>query len=66
MGDNSLILLDGDRHQRQRQLLTPPFHGERMRAYGQAIQEITQQVSSEWEIFLPKNWVESPVLPGWL
>ncbi|WP_427159582.1 cytochrome P450 [Aliinostoc sp. HNIBRCY26] len=55
LGDNSLILLDGDRHQRQRQLLTPPFHGERMRAYGQAIQEITQQVSSEWEIGKPFN-----------
>ncbi|MBD2440105.1 cytochrome P450 [Nostoc sp. FACHB-110] len=55
LGDNSLILLDGDRHQRQRQLLTPPFHGERMRAYGQAIQEITQQVSSEWVIGKPFN-----------
>ncbi|BBD60224.1 cytochrome P450 [Nostoc sp. HK-01] len=55
LGDNSLILLDGDRHQRQRQLLTPPFHGERMRAYGQAIQEITQQVSNEWVIGKPFN-----------
>ncbi|MBE9007877.1 cytochrome P450 [Fortiea sp. LEGE XX443] len=55
LGDNSLILLDGDRHQRQRQLLTPPFHGERMRAYGQTIQEITQQVSNEWVIGKPFN-----------
>jgi cytochrome P450 len=55
LGDNSLILLDGDRHQRQRQLLTPPFHGERMRAYGQTIQEITQQVSNEWLIGKPFN-----------
>jgi cytochrome P450 len=53
LGDNSLILLDGDRHQRQRQLLTPPFHGERMRAYGEAIREITQQVSNEWNIGKP-------------
>jgi cytochrome P450 len=49
LGDQSLILLDGDRHQRQRQLLTPPFHGERMRAYGQLICEITQQVISSWQ-----------------
>ncbi|MBD2447616.1 cytochrome P450 [Nostoc sp. FACHB-152] len=55
LGDNSLILLDGDRHQRQRQLLTPPFHGERMRAYGQTIQDITQQVSNEWVIGKPFN-----------
>jgi cytochrome P450 family 110 len=59
LGDNSLILLDGDRHQRQRQLLTPPFHGERMRAYGQAIREITQQVSNEWKIGKAFNIRES-------
>ncbi|MEI2577589.1 cytochrome P450 [Scytonema sp. PRP1] len=50
LGANSLLLLDGDSHQRQRQLLTPPFHGDRMRAYGEAICEITQQVSDEWKI----------------
>ncbi len=55
LGDNSLILLDGDRHQRQRQLLTPPFHGERMRAYGEDIRKITEQVSSEWNIGKPFN-----------
>lgn len=59
LGDNSLILLDGDRHQEQRQLLTPPFHGERMRTYGQAIREITQQVSNEWKIGKPFNIRES-------
>ena len=55
LGNNSLILLDGDRHQRQRQLLTPPFHGERMRAYGETIQEITQQVIQKWQIGKPFN-----------
>ncbi|BAY25326.1 cytochrome P450 [Calothrix sp. NIES-2100] len=55
LGDNSLILLDGDRHQRQRQLLTPPFHGERMRAYGQDIREIADHVSNEWTIGKPFN-----------
>ncbi len=53
LGDNSLILLDGERHQRQRQLLAPPFHGERMRAYGEAIREITQQVIDEWKVNKP-------------
>jgi cytochrome P450 len=55
LGDNSLILLDGDRHHRQRQLLTPPFHGDRMRAYGETICQITQQVSDEWKINKPFN-----------
>lgn len=49
LGDNSVLLLDGDRHQRQRQLLMPPFHGERMRAYGQLICQITEQVTSQWQ-----------------
>lgn len=48
LGEHSLLLLDGDRHQRQRQLLMPSFHGERMRAYGQLIRTITQQVIADW------------------
>jgi unspecific monooxygenase len=49
LGNNSVLLLDGDRHQRQRQLLMPPFHGERMRAYGQLICQITEAVTSQWQ-----------------
>lgn len=37
LGGNSLIMQEGDRHQRQRRLLTPPFHGDRMKAYGKMI-----------------------------
>ena len=37
LGEHSLIMQDGDRHQRQRRLLIPPFHGDRMKAYGQLI-----------------------------
>ncbi len=37
LGDYSLIMLDGDRHKRHRQLLMPPFHGDRMKAYGHLI-----------------------------
>jgi len=53
VGENSLILLDGMKHQRQRRLLMPPFHGERMRAYGQLICDITEQVMSQWKIGEP-------------
>jgi len=50
LGDNSLILMDGDRHIQQRKLLMPPFHGERMKAYGDLIREITEQVISQWQV----------------
>ncbi len=53
VGYDSLLLLDGERHQRQRRLLTPPFHGERMRAYGKSICDITEQVISQWKIGEP-------------
>jgi cytochrome P450 family 110 len=44
LGSQSLVILEGDRHKRQRQLLIPPFHGERMRNYGQLIRDITLEV----------------------
>lgn len=53
VGTNSLILLDGDRHLQQRKLLMPSFHGERMRAYGELIRDITKQVASQWNIKKP-------------
>ena len=46
LGDNSVIMLDGPRHRRQRQLLMPCFHGERLKAYSNQIIDITQQVMS--------------------
>jgi cytochrome P450 len=53
LGKQSLIMLDGDRHRRQRRLLMPPFHGDRMRAYGQLICEIAEQVTSDWALDQP-------------
>ena len=41
LGESGVIMLDGNRHKRRRQLLMPPFHGERMRAYGQLISKLT-------------------------
>ena len=41
LGDSSVMMLDGDRHRKRRQLVMPPFHGERMRAYGDLIGELT-------------------------
>ena len=47
LGEYSLMRVEGDRHRRQRQLLMPPFHGERMRAYGAQISSITERVMSQ-------------------
>lgn len=48
VGTNSLLVLDGDRHKRERKLLMPPFHGESIRSYAQVICQITAQVASQW------------------
>jgi cytochrome P450 family 110 len=50
LGQQSLLTLEGKPHQRQRKLLTPPLHGERMLAYGELIRDITVQVSDRWQI----------------
>ncbi|MBI4784589.1 MAG: cytochrome P450 [Oscillatoriophycideae cyanobacterium NC_groundwater_1537_Pr4_S-0.65um_50_18] len=50
LGEHGIVLLEGAAHQRQRQLLMPPFHGDRMRSYAQVIQEITNQTMSQWTI----------------
>jgi cytochrome P450 len=47
LGMQSLMGLSGGSHRRMRQLLMPPFHGERMRSYGQLIRDITEEVMRE-------------------
>ncbi len=42
VGPKSVFLLTGDEHKRERKLLMPPFHGERMRAYGDIIVNTTK------------------------
>jgi cytochrome P450 len=53
LGDNSLVVVSGAQHQRQRKLLMPPFHGERMKSYGKTIIDITKKVISQWEVGKP-------------
>jgi cytochrome P450 family 110 len=50
LGPQSLLALEGKPHQRQRKLLTPPLHGERMLAYGQLSRDITEQIISQWQV----------------
>ena len=50
LGPNSLLLLDENRHRRERKLLMPPFHGARMRLYGEMMWEIVDQSIDTWPV----------------
>ena len=44
VGDNSLLLLDGQKHKERRHLLMPPFHGESLQKCSDQITTITNKV----------------------
>jgi cytochrome P450 len=48
MGPSSLLLLEGAGHLERRRLMLPPFHGERLRAYEEAIREIAAAEVAQW------------------
>ena len=48
LGARSVLLLDGPEHLRERKTLLPPFHGERMQAYGELIREIAEREVASW------------------
>jgi cytochrome P450 len=48
VGQYSLLLLDGARHRQQRKLMMPPFHGERMHAYGEVMRTVTDRIIDRW------------------
>lgn len=46
LGEGSLLVLRGGQHSAMRRLLMPPFHGQRMRLYGQTIRDITRDLTA--------------------
>jgi len=50
LGKDSLLVLDGERHLRERRLMLPPFHGDRMRAYGEAMRDVTIREIERWPV----------------
>ncbi len=48
LGENSVLLLDGARHKRERKLLMPSFQGDRMRVYGEVMREIADRAIDTW------------------
>jgi cytochrome P450 len=59
LGDRSVLLLDGDEHLRQRRLMLPPFHGQRMRAYEAVMREAADAAIDSWPLGEP-----FPLLPS--
>jgi cytochrome P450 family 135 len=53
LGTSSVLLLDGREHLRQRKLLLPPFHGERMQRYGEVIARVTDDELARWPVGRP-------------
>ena len=48
LGPHSVLILDGPEHLRQRKLILPAFHGDRMRAWEAAIRDITRAETARW------------------
>ncbi|MDX2088040.1 MAG: cytochrome P450, partial [Kofleriaceae bacterium] len=53
LGKHSMLTLDGPEHLRQRRLLLPAFHGERMQAFATAMKEITEASLATWPVDEP-------------
>jgi cytochrome P450 len=58
MGPSSVITLTGPEHLRQRRLLLPPFHGERMREYEDTIVQATRRDMATWRLGEPMRLLE--------
>jgi cytochrome P450 len=50
LGPGSLFSMDGDQHLRERRLILPPFHGERMASYESIVEHETLREINTWPI----------------
>lgn len=48
-GSGSIWVLGGNRHRRERQLLSPAFHAQAFRGYGGVIQKTVRQKTENWQ-----------------
>jgi cytochrome P450 len=53
LGTNSLLVIDGDEHLRQRRLLLPPFHGERIAEHYGAMVQAAEDDVADWPVGEP-------------
>src|SRR4051812_7695273 len=53
LGPRSVLLQEGAEHLRRRRLMLPPFHGARMRRYGEVMDEMTLRDLERWPVGEP-------------
>ena len=53
VGSRSVLILDGPEHLCHRRLLLPPFHGDRLRAYGEMAREAAERDMAAWPVGRP-------------
>lgn len=50
LGARSVLLLTGSEHLSRRKLMLPPFHGERMRAYEDVVEDVITREIDSWPL----------------
>ena len=50
IGERSLLFLDGEEHRRERHVMMPPLHGERLRGYVASMREVTARAVSRFTV----------------
>ncbi len=50
LGSKSLLIQEGAEHLSRRRLMLPPFHGERMRSYEEAMTEVVEAEIDSWPL----------------
>jgi cytochrome P450 family 135 len=48
LGEKSVLLLDEPAHMKERKLMLPPFHGKRMKAYGEVMAQVAGDEIDRW------------------
>jgi cytochrome P450 len=53
LGSSSILLLDEARHMRQRKLMLPAFHGERLQRYREQMEAVAEAELARWPLGTP-------------
>jgi cytochrome P450 len=54
LGDDALVILDGDYHKQQRRLVQPAFHARRIEAYAAIMVDYTRRFIGHWREGVPQ------------
>ncbi len=57
-GADNVIFLEGEEHARERRRLAPPFHGQMMKSYEQAIENLALEGIGRWPTGRPVEFLE--------